>query len=371
MLYVINCNLEDNGPGIARKIDEQVSCFSESGLDCSIYVLPYYKDIHSIITKVKIRIPFVSMFTNIHKHWGDRLKKENCLYIRRLGAWDRDAIDYFLRLKENNPSIKIVLEIPTFPYDGELKKSWLNYPLLWKDRYNRKKLFRFIDRIATLTDDKEIFGIPTLKIGNGIDVNKIRIRKAYETNEIHAIAVAKFEWWHGYDRFLEGMKAYYSGNPSRKVVFHLVGNGNEFGRYQKMVAEYGLRDYVIFHDQQTGEALDAIYDQCNFGIASLGCYRKGLNETQELKSREYLAKGLPFVSSVKITDIPDAAKDNIYLQVSNNDSPIDIGSILEFYDRIYSEGAEQVNTRLRQFAKDHFSMEVAMKEVIDFFNEGK
>ena len=372
MLYIINnCDLEKNGPGVARKIKEQVNAFNMAGLKCSLYIMPYYENEKSIKTKIVKRLPFTF---NLHKHWKiDDIKNEDILYIRRLGIWDREAVKFFQTLKKSNPQIKIVLEIPTYPYDGEIKRNWKGYPLLWKDIYNRRHIYTFIDRIATLSDDKEIFGIPTVAIGNGIDIDKIRPRKITIRNEetIHCIAVALFAWWHGYDRFIEGMKIYYDSNPSRKMIFHLVGHGSEFGRYQKMVAEYGLREYVIFHDQQTGEALDAIYDQCNLGIASLGCYRKGLNETQELKSREYLAKGLPFVSSVKISDIPDEDKDNIYMQVSNNDSPIDIGNILEFYDRIYSEGAEQVNKRLRQFAKDHFSMEVAMKEVIDFFKDGK
>jgi len=155
------------------------------------------------------------------------------------------------------------------------------------------------------------------------------------------------------------------------VIFHLVGYGSEFERYQKMVADFALGDYVIFHGQQTGEALDAIYDQCNLGIASLGFHRTGLTEGAPLKTREYLAKGLPFIFGAKVSDISDEDKGSIYLQVPANDSPIDIEKILEFYARIYSEGAEPVNKRLRQFAQEHFSMEVAMKEVIDFFKSGK
>lgn len=371
MLYIINCELEKNGPGISRKIEEQVNVFNKAGLNCSLYTMPYYENEESIKTKIIKRLPFSF---NLHKHWEiDDIKNEDVLYIRRLGIWDREAVRFFQTLKKSNPQMKIVLEISTYPYDGETKRNWKGYPLLWKDIYNRRHIYTFVDRIATLSDDKEIFGIPTVAIGNGIDIDKIRPREIIVRNEdtIHCIAVALFEWWHGYDRFIEGMKSYYASNPRRKVIFHLVGNGREFLRYQKMVADYGLGDYVILHGQQTGEALDAIYDQCNLGIASLGCYRKGLNGTQELKSREYLAKGLPFIGSVKITDIPEVDRDNIYLQVPNNDSPVDIKAVLNFYDRIYSESAEQVNNRLRQFAKDHFSMEVAMKEVIDFFKSGK
>lgn len=367
MIYIIGKKLEEDSVGVVNKIYGQNRAFFNCGLECNIYTMPYYEK-RGFFTKFSMRL----MGINLHRHWRmEDLLAEDCIYIRRAGIWDRFAIKFFSELKDKKTKLKIVYEIPTYPYDGEIKKHWYNYPLLWKDKYNRRHLHKFIDRIATLTDDKEIFGIPTLKIGNGIDVDKIRPRKVRDTEDVHAIAVANFEWWHGYDRFIEGLKAYYATNPSRKIYFHMVGHGSEFVRYQKMIADYGLGDYVIMYDKQTGDALDDIYDKCNLGIASLGCYRKGMNETQELKSREYLAKGLPFVASVKISDIPDGDKDSIYLQVPNDDSPIDINSVIKFYDRIYMEGADNVNIRLRQFAQDHFSMEAAMKEVIDYFKEGK
>lgn len=349
------------GAGVARKVMEQILTFEKMGVNCLLYQMPIDK---SFISKIKRVLPFF----NVHKLWKiSDFKNDHYIYIRRGWLWDRYYVQFLKNLKEVNKNVKIVYEIPTYPYDSEMFKSCKGWPFLLKDKWYRRHIHKFVDRIATLTDDKEIFGVPTLKISNGIDVDKIRPRQVRDIDVVHAIAVANFEFWHGYDRFLEGMKTYYAGNPSRRVIFHLVGRGGEFERYQKMVADYGLDEYVIFHNKQTGEALDAIYDQCNLGIASLGCYRKGLYETQELKSREYLAKGLPFVTSVKITDIPDGNIEDIYLQVPNNDSPINIENVLDFYDKVYSEGPDQVNTRLRQFAKEHFSMEVAMKEVIEFF----
>ncbi len=363
MLYVAGADLKNIGSGVEKKIISQIEVFSLNLESCRFYCMPYVNE-NNTVNKILRRIPLI----NTHKKWQfNDFINEKYIYIRNLGPWDHYAVTFFSKLKEVNPNLLIVYELPTYPYDGELAKSWEGWPLLLKDKWNRHHLHKFIDRIATLTDDKEIFGVPTLKIGNGVDVDKIRPRQVQDTDVVHAIAVANFEWWHGYDRFLDGLKSYYADNPLRKVIFHLVGHGSEFGRYQKLVNEYGLGDYVILHDQQTDEALDAIYDQCNLGIASLGFHRTGLTEGAPLKTREYLAKGLPFILGAKVSDISDADKDNIYLQVPNDDSTIDIGAVLNFYDRIYSEGAEQVNIRLRQFAKEHFSMEVAMKEVIDFF----
>lgn len=364
MYYIIGHEIDDSGAGVARKVKEQIQAFNNNGLKCSLYVLPYYDMKCSKVHKILRRLPF----THLHKHWNiSDLKDDNQLYIRYMGPWDGSAIKFFEQLKSRNKNIRIVCEIPTYPYDSEFKKNWKLYPLYLKDKYNRRYLYKFIDRIATLTDDKEIFGIPTLKIGNGIDVKKIRPRRVSKMDEIHAIAVANFAWWHGYDRFIEGMKIYYANNQSRKVVLHLVGHGSEFGRYKKMVADYNLEEYVILHDQQTGANLDAIYDQCNLAVASLGCYRKAMHETAELKTREYLAKGLPFITSVKIIDIDESEKNSIYMKVVNDDSSIDIATVIKFYDQIYSKGAKRVNDQLRQYAQDHLSMELAMKNVIDYF----
>lgn len=371
IIYLSNENIEKKGSGVNKKIKGQINTFNKSGLDCKYKYFPFVNEFHNnVIDKIARRLPFFPLYRNLNI--DDEYKNAKAIYVRHI-LLDRSAIRFFKKVRHYNPTCKIVWEFPTYPYDQEMKKYVRMWPFYIKDLLNRNLLKEFVDYAAILTNEDEVFGIKTLKISNGIVFSEVRSRKITIKggDEIHLIAVAQFAWWHGYDRFIEGMKIYYASNPSRKMIFHLVGHGSEFGRYQKMVAEYGLREYVIFHGQQTGEALDAIYDQCNLGIASLGFHRTGLTEGAPLKTREYLAKGLPFVFGAKVSDISDEDKDNIYLQVPANDSPIDIGSILEFYDRIYSEGAEQVNTRLRQFAKDHFSMEVAMKEVIDFFKDGK
>lgn len=367
MLYIIGDELNELGSGVVKKVEAQREIFSNNGLICRIHPLNYLckKD---TVSKIKRRLPFI----NTHKHWNKSdILKESHIYIRNLGPWDGYAVDFFSEIKAANRNLKIVYELPTYPYDKELLTKWKHWPLFLKDIYNRRYIHSFIDRIATLTNDSEIFGIPTLKIYNGIDFERIRPRIVCDTLDIHIIAVAKFELWHGYDRLIEGLRVYYKQNKYRKVFAHMVGYGSEYERYRKMVDDYGLNEYVIFYGQQSGRDLDDIYDKCNLGVASLGFHRIGLSEGAPLKTREYMTKGLPFIFGAKVSDISEKDQENIYLQVPANDSPIDIESILNFYDRIYREGAEQVNNHLRQFAQDHFSMEVAMKEVIEFFKNGK
>ena len=181
------------------------------------------------------------------------------------------VIQFLNRFRKVNPNCKIVLELMTYPYDGEVKRHWYDYSLYWIDRHYRKQLFNYIDRIATLTLDDSIWGIPTLKINNGIDFSINEVRSGnLEKNCVHVIAVSICAWWHAYERFIEGLHNYYTNGGNRNIVFHLVGDGTELPKYRELTAKYQLDSHVIFHGIQSGDALDKIYDQCSFGIGSLG-----------------------------------------------------------------------------------------------------
>ncbi len=364
MLYLIGDSKEKIGVGVLKKIEGQVEAFNRCGLNCSIYELKYMQS-DALQNKIFRRMPFV----NVHKHWRvSDLAKEDNLYIRNLGEWDSYMIDFFCRLHQENPKCKIVWELPTYPYDGEWGKSVKTWPLLWKDRYYRRYAHKCIDRIATLTDDKEIFGIPTLRIKNGVDLSKILPKKVIRSCALHMIAVSTFCWWHGYDRFIEGLHRYYKNNGERDIVLHFVGEGEEQSHYQQMVSRYHLGEHIIFHGIQLGENLNRLYDLCELGLASLGCHRKGVEKISELKTHEYIAKGIPFVCSIQEIDMENRGKDMIYLQIANDDSPVDVHQVLKFYDELYREDRQTVVARLRHYAERHFSMDVAMKEVVDYFH---
>ncbi len=367
MLYLIGDSKEKIGIGVIKKIKGQVEAFNRCGLNCSIYELKYMQS-DTAQNKILRRIPFV----NVHKHWriGDLAKEDN-IYIRNLGEWDSYMIDFFCQVHQENPNCNIVWELPTYPYDGEWGKSVKNWPLLWKDRFYRRYAHKCINRIATLTGDKEIFGIPTLHIQNGVDLSQILPKKIYHSHVLHAIAVSTCCWWHGYDRFIEGLYRYYQDGGIRNIVFHLVGDGEERVRYQQMVERYQLGEHVIFHGFQSGAALDNLYDICSLGIASLGCYRKSLERTADLKTREYIAKGIPFICSTQVMDIEINKKSMLYLKIANDDSPVDIHQVLGFYDEFYQEDPQAVVARLRHYAEQYFSMDVAMKEVVDYFLLGR
>ena len=212
----------------------------------------------------------------------------------------------------------------------------------------------------------ELWGIPTLQINNGIIFDNIAVRKPSFGDDIHCIAVAMFMWWHGFERVFEGLKHYYEfGDNKRNVVVHMVGAGAEVSRYKEMVKEYNLDEHVIFHGFMNSKEMDEIYDQCGIALCSFGGHKKGVFYSKELKSREYIAKGMPIVSGCDL-DVFHMGF-NYYYEFPNDDSTVDISEIIAFYDRIYSNQQEtEVISNIRLFGENKLSMEACMHEVIDY-----
>ena len=105
----------------------------------------------------------------------------------------------------------------------------------------------------------------------------------------------------------------------------------------------------------------------------MGWHRKSVYAISgELKSREYLAAGLPYVTIHEA----DAAKDlelRKYVHgVSNDDTNIDIGNVVHFYDALYTDNIEdsiKMAHTIRDIAAHKYNMKLAMKSVIDYFKE--
>lgn len=362
-MFIIYDEIVDETIGINRKICAQIKNFNENGLECKEYVLETgIKKGYKIL----YRLPFANM-TPVWKYDGI-FSEMDYLYFRRPAQMSWAMRKTLKQIKMHNPYTKIILELPTYPYDKEITERIVNYPLYLKDIYNRKRLKGLVDRIATLTDDKKIWGIDTLKITNGIDLAKYQ-RKNYteETNDIHMIAVAVFASWHGYERIIQGLEEYYSQNPERKVYLHLVGDGSEMGRYKEMVAKSNLENFVIFYGFLKGEQLSNVYDKCDLAISALGVYKKDIEVSCELKSREYAIKGLPIIAGSKIDIFMDEPNYKYYCEFSNDNTSIDVNRIVAFYDSIYKEESkEDVINHIRTFAEKKISIGSAMREVVEY-----
>lgn len=352
--------------GITKKILSQVRLLKEFyDIELDIKEHKQLSRYKYVLRKIWTRLPF----TGISNCWiiDEKYRDADFIYIRR-GNIDASFVRFLKNVKNLKPQIMILFEIPTYPYIKEFR-GYKTFPYFLKDRHNVRKLKNYIDRIITFSDDKVIYGIPTIQIANGIDFShsvERPINKRYMPNTINLIAVAQVRFWHGYERLIKGLGNYYKFGGTRNIIFHLVGDILNKCKYESIIRDYKLDKHVILYGERSGRDLDDIYDLCDVGIDSLACHRKGIYKLSSLKSREYSAKGLPIVSSTKIDMFDDEYKYIHY--VPSDETDIDISALILFYDSIYKEinDFEIVSSEIVDHAKKKCDLTITMKPIINY-----
>lgn len=360
--YLHYCDVMDpksSLTGIDRKVLSQIKMFSDAGLECDFR---YCRRPTSFFGKAISCLPFMPDGVD----WPSpcELGDLDFLYIRRPVYISATFLKFLRGFRAKNPHAIVLYEIPTYPYDAEM--GGFNSVALIKDKHHRSELNGLIDYIVDLGGRTEIFGLPTIQITNGIDFDVVSRRKAsLDGNAVNVLAVAAFSPWHGVDRFIEGMAKYYEGDGSRNVVLHLAGGGSELDSLQSLVRSRGLEDHVVFYGHLGPVQLEPLYGQSDLGIECLGIHRRaGLQRSASIKSREYLAKGLPFIYSAPIDGIEDGEVD-FCKRMPPDESPIDLEDVLIFRDGLYEkEDPNELAERMRLYGQGHISMKAAMKNVL-------
>ena len=208
-----------------------------------------------------------------------------------------------------------------------------------------------------------LWGIPAINVDNGVEVDAIPLREDRAPRDsIHLLGVVGTSVVHGYERVLQGMQAYREKENGMPVFFRVVGNNETIVDLKRMAASLGLGDRVEFLGYKNAAELAQLYCESDVGISPLAEYRVGLNRLSPLKSREYLASGLPlffaYEDSLLTPDLP-------FVKIFPNDpSPINIEEVVDFVSSCRAD--PELPEKERRFAKEHFDWEIIMKQILDF-----
>lgn len=356
-------------PGIKKKLFGQINAFSQYNLEVHLLYLEKDKIIlYNGQNKKEVVLQTFSSNVKLFLSYKEILLNQvnvllpDVVYIR---YWISEFYIIGALRKLKKKGIQTFIEIATYPYENEYKRTILKRIALQVDKYYRKKLKRYVSHIVTYTNHKNIYGLPAIKIENGIDFLSQAIQpKPAQKNELHLVAVANVSYWHGYDRVLEGLKHYYSKTTiERPVFFHVVGKGKELDNLQELTNNYRLNEYVTFYGEKYGPDLEEIIRMAHVGIDVLGMHRRGFNEAASLKAREYCTFGIPFVSSVYDNDFVGF---RYVLKLKPDDNPAHVGDIIDFYESL--AGIDYASEMI-QYAKDHLTWKVKMKPVIERFGK--
>lgn len=161
-----------------------------------------------------------------------------------------------------------------------------------------------------------------LTLTNGIDVETRPLAPGWVRRaSLHFVTAGAMGQWHGIDRLMHGMAA----DPRGTSTLAVVGDGPELGRLRGLAVDAGLSDRIRFTGVLTGRAYDAELAAADVGVASLGEHRRGGFSLSPLKTRDYLARGLPVLFA---GDDPDLRTDPPFTwRCSDDDSPVDIPAV--------------------------------------------
>lgn len=370
-LFIVTKDLNESGTsdsGVCKKIHQQFSVFRER---YNIELAEaYFK--RNNIRKLLSRIP---LFPNMFSVRGLDFDYKGLDFIYFRYDWgDLQTLLFLHKVKAMNPKCQVILELPTYPLDlDKLVTKWHQKSFKYKHILWSRFIKNYVDRAVVFGRDEYAYGIPTIQTSNGIDTSSMKVKKSteYSNSEIHLISVSNMIKWHGIDRVIEGIHNYKkSGIESRRIYLHLIGKGREELYLHTLVEKYNLEKEVFFYGYKFDDELQAMYDHADIGIEALGVHRnKVMLVSSSLKSREYFAKGLPFISECRFTDECKAVSQYI-LTVPADESPIDMEEIILFYDRCYKGRVPgTTEAKLNDFAKENLDIKKVMEPVFKYIDQ--
>lgn len=362
-IYISGRPKMDATEGVEKKIQAQLHTFRVTYL-CEIEAL-YEKN--RLLDKVMRYLPLFSRQVNFAAL--KNIEKVDFLYIRK-PIIDFNFIHELKKIKRKNNQIVVLLELPTFPYDNEFKKTLRYRCAISKDKIWRKYIDQVVDYIVTYSKDQKIFNVPAININNAADFENIEYKdgKFSRHNVLNMTGIAKFQIYHGYDRLINGIGTYYKNGGKWNINLNLIGDGNEsvLNEYKLLVKKYSIEKHVkLFHAMNTEEQ-NKIFNHTDVAIDTLARFRSGVYYNSTLKGKEYLARGVPIVSGVE-TEL-DGKNFNFYHRVAANEEFVNVNSIIKFFENnvLKSDRSdESIIKYIRNYGEQNFSFDKSLKPVID------
>lgn len=371
-LYVARLDL--NQPhlmGVSRKVHDQMDALRHAGVAMDLLCMSEGKisQAAQVVDGVDTSAPVgrwarrINHHVRFHHAMVEAARDVDFIYIRFQGA----PIDFgraLARIRKASPDIVILLEMPSWPYHTERRGLSARLRGLYEDS-GLASLRSSVDRVVTFSQSSEILGIPTLKTDNGVATETLPVLPCPEmTDTIRLIGVANLSFWHGYDRVISGLAAYNQPKNGPRIVFDIAGSGAERSRLEGQVRTAGLDGVVTFLGPLHGEALQDRMEQAHIGISSVGMHRLDV-DTSNIKSREFCARGLPFVIGYPDRDFGQNLA--FVHHISAEDTPLDIAGLIAWYSALRQEHPG-FSALMRQHAETHLTWHAKMAPVVDWLN---
>lgn len=365
-----NYTPSDSSIGITKKIRSEICTLRKQGME--VWYTAYDHKAIAIFNNQDVAVlrkpyPFpISLFqTKIRYYWLQKVAlgflQKNAdfdLGYFRLGPPNRLLFKMFEELKKNGAKI-IAESLAYFP--GMKYNSLGGKYIMHCFRKNEHRFKDYIDYLLCEGNFTQLFGVPAYSMNMGVDGEQITPHHySGSIDELNLISVGNERNYHAYDRIIESLHAY---KGIQRVKIHLVGTVT--GTTKALIEQYKLENSVILYGKKSGKELDEIYDQCNVGLGPLGQHRVGGKKDTGLKTKEYFAKGLPYIYSGDEPTVPDGYP--YICKFPSDESLIDLDRVWDFYQSYAND--PDVTQKMRAFATENYSWDKIMSDALSHLDE--
>lgn len=376
-----------NESSVQNKIICQINELNNNSIQTTGYLFTTEVDEISYLTPQVILIPLNPYLKN-HKFFNKYFETKH--YYKQINEWlikEREKFDViFLRHGKSSPtyfnllkefSDKLFLYIPSNSIMENYREvqyakkvslistifRWIEFIFcfyfyevkLWKNYLSKLKgVVVFTEEFGNILKAHSKNNINIIYNRDGVNCKEIPLRK-YNGNSNNKIKLLFMKGsslnqpWSGLDRLIESIKI----DNKNRFELYITGNVNNKEEYKE--------DFIKLTGRLSTEKLMTLVNEVDLGVSNLANYLINFNETTNLKSRDYFARGLPFIQSNTMPDIEGTIAKDYYLLLPNDNSILNMDSIADFAIKMRNE--KDVSLKMREFALRNLDWSITVKEL--------
>lgn len=207
----------------------------------------------------------------------------------------------------------------------------------------------------------------TMVGGDAVDVDKIILAERpileRELRMIFLKGASTNAYFNGLDRIFYGIKNY-TGNYRLKLYLY----GRNTNSEKQLIEKLGIEERISIGNHIDQTVIEEIMRSVHIGLGAFGVHRKGIKSTTTIKTREYFARGVPFVFGHSDPDFSGKVEAEKYcLEFPANDSPVDFDKVLVWYKNLIQD--PNYPFKMRNFAALNLDYSVKMLKLKNFMEK--
>jgi len=350
ILYLLDQDL-DNNSGVSHKISIQTQEWLRQGHEVSIVSLQslsFFSAYKIRLTPAKINISRRGWKIFIHLVISTWKLKDICKEL----DFDIVYMRYRLYAPLFNSSLKKAPLIVEINSDDIHEYKLSSFLLRTYNSAFRNKFLKSVDGLVCVSEElKKVFSSfskPSIIIANGMKVDMNEYNKDTVSTRCSLVFIGSpNQRWHGLDKIV------YLAEKFSEYDFHVIGClGKDTNN-------------LFYHGYLPTDEANLLVKTFDIGISTLSLYKKNMQEASPLKTRQYLAHGLPLIYAYTDTDFTSQQEFLLQLENAPNNIEKNLIKIKSFIDKVYKK--ESLFKEIKIFSNKVIDIENKEKKRLEFF----